>query len=51
MSKNQWFDLDIKQDVARKLSKENYYKTRSWLRNVRRMLMKEIKELTTKKGN
>lgn len=37
-----WFKLTIKDEDLRKLKKEEYKKTMSWLRKARRIILKEI---------
>lgn len=36
-----WFDLQLKPEVMRGMNREQYYAARSWLRMVRRQILKQ----------
>lgn len=37
-----WFSLEIAEHAARKMTRAQYYSTKSWLRQCRRILMQEM---------
>lgn len=40
--KNAWFSIEIKPEIARRMTRAEYYQVRSWLRFIRWKMMKTM---------